>query len=275
MRSARPSARAGRRSTPAGTRTSTRSGRRARRFHRSFTWQLVSLVRSSTEPACRPRRPSWRSTRTPTRRSSRSPTSAWSATSSRSSPGSPRRSRSERADGRAATVRRAGPRRAWPFQPAGGHGGPAPLGRLLAARLRAERRLAGTAPPWPGAGLPALDRARGRVRCALLRYGGPRQLARWRLRAAEARLGAAAMDLPDLPGPALAVRQHAVVVEEALGQARAETAGSLDRALAAGAVLATVVGRRVLTAVEVSARATAAASLATARAAAAASAALA
>jgi len=157
----------------------------------------------------------------------------------------------------------------------GAQGGPAPLGRLLAARLRAERRLAGTAPPWPGAGLPALDRARGRVRCALLRYGGPRQLARWRLRAAEARLGAAAMDLPDLPGPALAVRQHAVVVEEALGQARAETAGSLDRALAAGAVLATVVGRRVLTAVEVSARATATASLATARATAAASAALA
>ena len=65
---------------------SSRWGRPARRSRRSSTSRSASAARSSTWPACRRRRSSWRSTRTPTRRSSRSPTTASSATSSRSCP---------------------------------------------------------------------------------------------------------------------------------------------------------------------------------------------
>ena len=49
-------------------------------FRRSCTWRWASPGRSSTGPACRRPRRSWRSTRTRTRRSSRSPTSASWAT---------------------------------------------------------------------------------------------------------------------------------------------------------------------------------------------------
>ena len=75
--------RPGPRSTPAGTRTPTRSARPARRSRRSCTSRSASPARSSTGPACRPRRRSWRSTRTPRPRSSSSPTSVWSATCTR------------------------------------------------------------------------------------------------------------------------------------------------------------------------------------------------
>ena len=58
----------------------------------------ASPARSSTAPACRPRRPSSRSTRTARPRSSSSPTTAWSATCTRSSRRPPRRSPSARAE---------------------------------------------------------------------------------------------------------------------------------------------------------------------------------
>lgn len=83
--SVRPSVPRAPRSTPAGTRTPTRSARPASRSPRSCTSPPASRARSSTGPACRPRRPSWPSTRTPRPRSSTSSTTAWSATSSRSS----------------------------------------------------------------------------------------------------------------------------------------------------------------------------------------------
>ena len=63
-------------STPAGTPTPRRSARRARPWRRSCTWRRASPGPSSTRWACRPRRTSWRSTRTRTPRSSSSPTSA-------------------------------------------------------------------------------------------------------------------------------------------------------------------------------------------------------
>jgi electron transfer flavoprotein beta subunit len=69
-----------------GTRTSSRSGRPARPSHRSSTSRSASPAPSSTGPACRPRRRSPPSTRTPRPRSSRSPTTASSATCSPSSP---------------------------------------------------------------------------------------------------------------------------------------------------------------------------------------------
>jgi electron transfer flavoprotein alpha subunit len=58
--SAAPWARPARPSTPASTRTSSRSARPARRCLRSCTSRSASPARSSTEPACRPRRPSSR-----------------------------------------------------------------------------------------------------------------------------------------------------------------------------------------------------------------------
>jgi penicillin-binding protein 1A len=96
------------------------------------------------------------------------------------------------------------------------------LDRLLADHAAAARQLQAAAPPWPGPGVGLAERARGLGRGALLRWGDPRQLARLRLRAAERRLGAASMDLPELPGRVMAVRQHAGVVSEALVGARAE-----------------------------------------------------
>ena len=79
-RSARPSAPRAPRSTPASTRTASRWGRPARPSRRSSTSPSASPAPSSTAPACRPRRPSWPSTRTPRPRSSSWPTSASSAT---------------------------------------------------------------------------------------------------------------------------------------------------------------------------------------------------
>ena len=65
--------------------TSTRWARPVAPCRRSCTSRSASPAPSSTGPACRPRRPSWRSTRTPRRRSSSWPTSGSSATCSRSS----------------------------------------------------------------------------------------------------------------------------------------------------------------------------------------------
>jgi electron transfer flavoprotein alpha subunit len=90
-RSAAPSPRRARSSTPAGTPTRPRSGRPARRWRRSSIWPPASPARSSTRSACRAPRTSSRSTRTPTHRSSSSPTSGSSATSTRSFRSSPRR----------------------------------------------------------------------------------------------------------------------------------------------------------------------------------------
>ena len=84
-RSAAPSPRRARSSTPAGTRTRRRSARRARPSRRSSTSPAASRARSSTRSACRARARSSRSTRIRTRRSSSSPTSASSATCTRSS----------------------------------------------------------------------------------------------------------------------------------------------------------------------------------------------
>ncbi len=58
-RSAPPSAPPALSPTRAGIRTSSRSGRPARRYRRSSTSRSVSQGRSSTGPACRPRRRSW------------------------------------------------------------------------------------------------------------------------------------------------------------------------------------------------------------------------
>jgi penicillin-binding protein 1A len=140
------------------------------------------------------------------------------------------------------------------------------LDRLLAERDEIERRLRGTAPPWPGAELSAADRTRGFLRAGLLRYGGPRQLAGWRLRAAERRLGVEAMGLAELHGPALAVRQHAGVVEEALDNARAGVGDRLGDAADSSLALATALADHTRTASAITARATRAASIATARA---------
>ena len=102
---------------------------------------------------------------------------------------------------------------------AGEDGSPAgsrALDRLLAERAAAERLYALTAPPWPDPRLPVAGSFPEWVRGVILRYLGPRQIARWRRAFADARLGAAAMDLGGLHGPALAVGQHAQVAEEAL-----------------------------------------------------------
>jgi electron transfer flavoprotein alpha subunit len=77
---------------------SSRWARPVRRSLRSSTSRWASPARSSTVPACRPRRRSSRSTRTKRRRSSKSPTTAWSVTCSRSRRSSPKRSRPVRAD---------------------------------------------------------------------------------------------------------------------------------------------------------------------------------
>jgi 1A family penicillin-binding protein len=116
------------------------------------------------------------------------------------------------------------------------------LDRLLADHAVAARQLQATAPPWPGPGAGLAERARGLARGALLRWGGPRQLARLRLRAAERRLGAAAMDLPELPGRVMAVRQHAGVVAEALVGARAEAEDLVADARDAWAALLVTAG---------------------------------
>ena len=73
------------RSTPDTSPSRTRSARPECRCRRSCMSPSASRVRSSTAPACRPRRTSSRSTRMPKPRSSTSRTSALSATCSRSS----------------------------------------------------------------------------------------------------------------------------------------------------------------------------------------------
>jgi len=143
---------------------------------------------------------------------------------------------------------------------------PLPLERLLARRAEAERRLAATAPPWPSAEIDRVERARGFLRGGLLRYAGPRQLARWRLRAVERQLGAAAMDLAELPGPVLAVRQHAGVAEEALAGARADIADQLAEAADSSRALAAATADGVRTASVITAHALLVASMAAGRA---------
>ncbi len=143
---------------------------------------------------------------------------------------------------------------------------PLPLERLLARRAEAERRLAATAPPWPSAEIDLVERARGFLRGGLLRYAGPRQLARWRLRAVERQLGAAAMDLAELPGPVLAVRQHAGVAEEALAGARADIADQLAEAADSSRALAAATADGVRTASVITAHALLVASMAAGRA---------
>ncbi len=121
-------------STPAGTRTPTRSARPARACPRSCTSPPASRVRSSTGPVCRPRRRSWRSTRTPRRRSSTWSTTAWWATSS-TSPQLTRRSR----PARLSDFRPRGPR-----DRTGGRGG---LCHPRSATPAPEGGRWGTAPP--------------------------------------------------------------------------------------------------------------------------------
>jgi penicillin-binding protein 1A len=133
---------------------------------------------------------------------------------------------------------------------------PRSLERLLAGRDEAERRLDGTSPPWPSIELDPADRLLGFLRAGLPRFGGPRQLASWRLRAAERRLGAGAMDLPELPGPVLAVRQHAGVVEEALDAASAEIGEQLADAADSSRALAMALADQTRTASAIAARAT-------------------
>ena len=87
LASARPSAPRAPPSTPAGCRTPSRSARPARPSRRSSTSPTASPARSSTGPACRPRRRSSRSTRTRRRRSSSSSTSVSSATCTSVLPG--------------------------------------------------------------------------------------------------------------------------------------------------------------------------------------------
>ncbi len=140
------------------------------------------------------------------------------------------------------------------------------LERLLARRAAAERRLVSTAPPWPDAELDVVGRARGFLRGGLLRYAGPRLLAHRRLRGTERHLGAAAMDLAELPGPVLAVRQHAGVVEEALDGARAEIGDHLAEAAASSRVLAGAAAEGARAASAITAHAIVLTSLATARA---------
>jgi len=143
---------------------------------------------------------------------------------------------------------------------------PPPLERLLARRAEAERRLAATAPPWPSAEIDRVERARGFLRGGLLRFAGPRQLARWRLRAVERQVGAAAMDLAELPGPVLAVRQHAGVAEEALAGARADIADQLAEAADSYRALAAATADGLRTASAITAHALLVASMATGRA---------
>jgi penicillin-binding protein 1A len=140
------------------------------------------------------------------------------------------------------------------------------LGRLLADHALAARQLEAIAPPWPAPGVALVERARGLARGALLRWAGPRQLARLRLRAAERRLGAASMDLPELPGRVLAVRQHAGVVEEALDGARAEVADRVGEAGDAWAALLATASYRLQRAAGRAGRASRTASLVAGRA---------
>jgi 1A family penicillin-binding protein len=119
------------------------------------------------------------------------------------------------------------------------------LDLLLADHAQAASQLGATAPPWFGSGAALAARARGLVRGALLRWGGPRQLARLRLRATERRLGAASMELEEPPGRVMAVRQHAGVVQEAVDAARAEAQDRVIDARDAWAVLLAIAGYRI------------------------------
>ena len=139
------------------------------------------------------------------------------------------------------------------------------LDRPLAERAAAERLRAFTAPPWPDAQLPIGGRVQGWIRGAILRYLGPRQLAGWRLALADARLGAAAMEVGELPGPVLAVGQHAWVAEEALADASEAIEAHLAEAAAAWRELLGAVGLHTRTAASASARATRAGSHAAGR----------
>jgi 1A family penicillin-binding protein len=138
--------------------------------------------------------------------------------------------------------------------------------RLLARRAAAERALAATAPPWPDAELSLRDRTPGLLRGGLLRWAGPRQLARRRLRAVERQLGAAAMGLSGLPGPVLAELQHASVVEEALVAAGDDIGDLLGEAAASGRAMASAAADGLRTGSAVTAHAVVLASLATGRA---------
>jgi penicillin-binding protein 1A len=140
------------------------------------------------------------------------------------------------------------------------------LERLLARRAAAEQALAAMAPPWPDARLAPRDRALGVLRGALLRWAGPRQLARGRLRAVERQLGAAAMGLVGLPGPVLAELQHASVIEEALVGARDDVGDLLAEAAASCRAMAGAAAGGLRIASAVSAHAVILGSLATGRA---------
>jgi penicillin-binding protein 1A len=150
---------------------------------------------------------------------------------------------------------------------------PLRLARPLLARAGAARRLAAARPPWPGGVPGGGERARALLRCVLLRYGGPRLLARWRLRAADVTLGARAIAVEGLPGPVMAVRSHAEVVAEALALTGDALVASRHQARAASRLLATdlaelsrAAAHRLAVATVVSARAGWAAACATGRA---------
>jgi penicillin-binding protein 1A len=150
---------------------------------------------------------------------------------------------------------------------------PLSLLRWLRARAAAERRLEATSPPWPGATAAAGERARGLLRCALLRYGGPRLLARLQLHAADVAVGTRAIAVEGLPGPVKAVRAHAEVVAEALALTTDELVASRRRARAAARLLVAdlgelsrAAGRELAAAALASARALRAAALASGRA---------
>jgi penicillin-binding protein 1A len=146
-------------------------------------------------------------------------------------------------------------------------GGSRVLDRPLAERAAAERLYALTAPAWPDPKLPVAGRLQGWLRGAVVRYLGPRQLARWRLALADARLGAAALDLGGLHGPALAVAEHAWVAEEAIATADDAIDAHLFEASAAWRELLGVAVVNARTAASASARATRSGSRAAGRAA--------
>jgi penicillin-binding protein 1A len=154
-----------------------------------------------------------------------------------------------------------------PVDPATSATGSRALDRPLAEREAAERLHALTAPPWPEATLPIAQRVQGWVRGAVVRCLGPRQRATWRLAVADARLGAAAMDLGGLPGPVLAVGQHAWVAEEALGAAAEAIEAHLAEAGAAWREVLADLGVHTRTAASASAKATRTGSRAAGRAA--------
>jgi len=116
---------------------------------------------------------------------------------------------------------------------------PAPLAFPLLTRRQAGRRLAAARPPWPAAMAEPGERARELLRCVLLRYCGPRLLARLRLRMADVALGARVIGLEGLPGPLLGLRAHAEVVAEALARTGDDLVTGRRRAGAAGRLLAT------------------------------------